>query len=73
MTDTFEAAFNETAAIKCQPGHTLEFEVVDRDVAVNDSIGKITKEHKDGGLKEGVNRLENFGRVVFLEVELKKQ
>src|SRR4051812_9075419 len=38
--DTFEATFDETASVKVRPGQTLEFEVIDVDVAVNDTAGK---------------------------------
>jgi hypothetical protein len=70
--DTFSAEFNQPSTIKVRPGQTLEFEVVDKDVAVNDSIGKIRREMTADRLKEGKMRLEKFGRVIFLEVELKK-
>jgi hypothetical protein len=71
-TDTFSAEFNEPTAIKFRQGHILEFQVVDRDVAVNDEIGKFKLEMTEKELKEGKQRREGFGQVIYLELELKK-
>ena len=70
--DTLTAEFDEPASIKVRPGQTLEFEVVDKDVAVNDTIGKVKKEMTADHLKSGKIRLEKFDQVVYLEIEVKK-
>jgi hypothetical protein len=70
--DVFSHDFNEPTNIKFTKGQTLEFEVVDVDVAVNDTVGKTAIEMKDDRLREGKMRIETFDQVVYLEVELKK-
>src|SRR4051794_34339224 len=70
--DVFEAEFNEPTNIKFRKGQTLEFEVLDIDVAVNDLIGKTSKEMTEAMLKKGKLTFENFGQVIRLEVEVKK-
>ena len=67
-TDTFSADFNAPTTIKARAGQNLEIEVVDRDVAVNDTSGKTTLKVESDGTK----RFEKFGRVILLVVELKK-
>jgi hypothetical protein len=71
-TDTFLGDFNEPTNMKCRAGHTLEFEVADVDVAVNDRIGKLSKALDAKILKDGKLRMENFEQVIYLEVEFKK-
>lgn len=71
-TDVYSAEFNEPTTVKFRPGQTVEFHVVDVDVAVNDTIGKTAVEMKGDKLKTGVLRLENFDQVVHLEIEVKK-
>lgn len=70
--DTFSAEFDEPTTIKVRPGQTLEFEVVDKDVAINDTIGKVQKEMTEGMLKDGKLKLEKFDRVIYLEIAVKK-
>jgi hypothetical protein len=70
--DTFTAEFNVPANIKVDAGQDFEFEVIDRDAAVNDTIGKIQKKMTPDLLKEGTLKLENFEQVVVLELELKR-
>ena len=70
--DTFSAEFDEPTTVKFRKGQTLEFEVVDVDVAVNDSIGKLSKDMGDDLIKKGKLAFENFGQVIRLEIEVKK-
>ena len=70
--DTFEAEFDEPTTVKFTAGQTLEFEVVDRDVAADDSAGKITKKITQEMIKAGKLKFENFGQTKTLEVEFKK-
>src|SRR5262245_39574530 len=66
-TDTFTAEYDAPTTIKARADQTLEFEVVDKDVALNDQIGKVQR--KVGTeLKEGKSKLEKFGRVIMLEI-----
>jgi len=71
-TDTFAADFNEPTNVKFKKGHTLEIQVVDVDVAVNDVVGKVNAEMKAEKIQEGKMRLENFDQVIFLTFEIKK-
>jgi hypothetical protein len=71
-TDAFSTDFNEPTTIKFRSGQHLELLVVDRDVAVNDDIGKFKLETSDKAIKDGKVRMENFGQVIYLEIELKK-
>jgi len=64
--------FDEPTTIKVKPGQTLEFTVLDKDVAVNDTIGKVEKKMTAEHLKSGKIRMEKFHRVIFLEIEVKK-
>src|SRR5262249_22772767 len=41
--DTFAAEFNELTTLKVRKGQTVEFEVVDKDLAVDDSAGKVKR------------------------------
>ena len=70
--DTFSADLNEPTTIKVRPGQTLEFEVTDKDVALGDTVGKVSKEMTAQVLEKGVLRLEKFGQVIRLEVQVKK-
>jgi hypothetical protein len=71
-TDTFSTDFNEPTTIKLKAGQDVEFHVVDVDVAANDDIGKFKLEVTEKALKEGKLRMENFGQVIYLEIEFKK-
>ena len=70
--DTFSAEFKEQTTVKVRPGQTVEFEVVDRDVALDDSAGKVSKKLTAEILNSGKLKLEKFGQVITLEVEFKK-
>ena len=70
--DTFIAEFNEAANIRAKKGQSIEIEVVDADVAVNDQVGKTVVEVNDEHIRKGKLRLENFGQVIYLDIELKK-
>ena len=70
--DVFSATWDEATTVRVRAGQTIEFEVVDVDVAVNDSAGKIKKELTAETLKAGKLKLEKFGQVIYLEVEFKK-
>lgn len=70
--DTFSAEFDEPTTIKVRPGQTLEFEVLDKDVAVSDTIGKVRKEMTAEVLGKGTLKLEKFNQVIVLEVTVKK-
>jgi hypothetical protein len=70
--DTFSATIEETTTVKVRAGQTVEFDVLDVDAALNDSAGKIKKELDAATLKSGKLKLENFGRVISLEIEFKK-
>jgi hypothetical protein len=70
--DTFSAEFNEAANIRAKKGQSIEIEVVDADVAVNDQVGKTILEINDDHIQKGKLRLENFGQVIYLDIELKK-
>jgi hypothetical protein len=70
--DTFAADINQPSDLKFRVGQTIEFEVVDKDVAVNDTIGKVSKKMDANVLKEGLMKFEKFNRVILLEVEFKK-
>src|SRR5262245_54932729 len=71
-TDSFTADYNTPTDIKVKLGQNLRFTVLDKDIAADDEIGvhnmELTKKHVDIGKL----RIENFGRVIFLEFELKK-
>ena len=69
--EVFEATFDETLTTKVRAGQTLEIEVVDVDVAVNDTIGKIRKEITPEVLAKKKLKFENFEQVISLEIELK--
>lgn len=70
--DRFTADFNEPTNIKFKKGNILEFDVVDVDVAVNDTVGKTRIEMNDERLREGGLRLEGFEQVIYLEIQVKK-
>lgn len=69
--DTFSAAFNEVTTVRMRPDQEVTIEVVDVDVASNDTIGKITRKLTASELKEGKLELKNFGQVIRLELEMK--
>jgi hydroxymethylpyrimidine/phosphomethylpyrimidine kinase len=62
----------ETPDDLVRAGQRLEFHVIDKDLAVNDTIGKVEKEMTAEHLKSGKIRLEKFDQVVVLEIEVKK-
>ena len=70
--DTFSADFNEMVDFGVRDGQMIEIEVVDVDVAVNDRIGRIQEKISAAAFKDGKRRFENFGRVIHLEMELRK-
>jgi hypothetical protein len=73
--DTFVAEFNEAANIRVKKGQSIELEVVDADVAVNDQVGKTIVELTDENIQKGIEkglRIESFGQVVYLDIQLKK-
>ena len=70
--DALSHEFDEPTTIKVRAGQRLEFHVIDKDLAVNDTIGKVEKEMTAEHLKSGKIRLEKFDQVVFLEIEVKK-
>ena len=71
-TDTFSHDFNETTDIRFKIGHKLEITVVDVDVASDDLIGSINVNTEKITPKGGSIKLENFGQVISLEMEIKK-
>lgn len=66
--DVYETTFDAPMKLKVSQGDTLEFKIVDKDFDLDDEIGKVQKKI-DGG---GSMKLEKFGRVIHLEIELKK-
>jgi hypothetical protein len=75
--DTYSAVFDEPANFKVKKGQSIEIEVVDVDVAVNDQAGKTILELSDEHIRKaegakGKLRLENFGQVVYVDIQLKK-
>ena len=76
--DTYSAVFDQPANFKVKKGQSIELEVVDVDVAVNDQVGKTILEINDENIRKseqakGKLRLENFGQVIYLDIQLKKQ
>ena len=72
VDDSYTAEFKDPTTIKIRPGQELEIEVLDKDVAVNDTIGKTRKEMTAELLKAGKIKFEKFDQVVYVEVEFKK-
>lgn len=71
-TDTFQAEFNEPTTVKVSAGQTLDIQVVDKDVAVNDEIGRTSMKVTEDRFKNNPQKLESFGRVKTLTIEFKK-
>ena len=69
--DVFQAEYNEPTPIKAKAGDTLEFQVVDKDVAVNDEIGKTHLKLEGKHVKDDL-RFEKFGRVLQFAISIKK-
>jgi hypothetical protein len=70
-TDAFVAEFNEPVPVKFRTGQRLEVTVLDVDGVANDEIGKINV-NTEKITKEGTIRLEAFGQVILVELEMKK-
>ena len=71
--DTFENVFNVETGFRFKPGEEIEIQVLDRDVASDDLIGKFTQKITEETCKKGVWKLENFGQVIYLELHIKKR
>jgi hypothetical protein len=50
--DTFSAEWNSPTTVKFRSGQTLEFVVLDGDVAANDEMGRVRKHLTEAGAKE---------------------
>lgn len=70
--DIYTTDFNTPTSVRFNPGQTLFFEVYDKDIAANDLVGKVTCEMTEKVIKQGKIRLENFGQVIYLDIEVKK-
>lgn len=70
--DKYTVVFDETTNVRFRSGQTISLEVIDKDVAANDDVGKINVEMTDKVIKMGKLRFENFGQVITLEIEVKK-
>ena len=70
--DTYTAEFNTPTNIKFVPGQTVRFEVIDKDIAANDEVGKADVELSEKVIKDGTVRISNFGQVIVLEITVKK-
>ena len=70
--DVFENTFNVETAFRFKPGEEIEIQVLDKDVAGDDVIGKFTQKMTEAMCKSGVWKLENFGQVIYLELHIKK-
>jgi len=69
--DTFVAEFNEPTNVKFKKGQQLHFEVMDKDTVSSDEIGSINVNATK--FKEGEPmRIENFGRVISMDIVFKK-
>lgn len=71
--NALQAEFNTAVTFPVRAGQKLELRVLDRDVAVDDTIGAVQKELTADDLERGLLRLENFGRVLLLEIEFQKK
>jgi hypothetical protein len=69
--DTFEADFN-VATILAQEGDEIQFEVLDKDVAANDTIGKMRVRLTAEVLKKGTHNF-TFDQVRSMTVEFRAQ
>lgn len=70
--DVFEATFDEPTNIKFRIGQKVIFTVIDKDVAANDDCGTFNLITTEPVISKGKLRLENFGQVIYLDVEFKK-
>lgn len=73
VDDVYEAKYNEELSkVRFNPGQKLMIQVLDKDVALNDTIGNINVNTNEKNVKGGVIRLESFGQVIALEIEFRK-
>lgn len=70
--DSYEADFNEPTTVKVRPGQTLEFEILDKDLLIDDTIGRVEKKMTADVLGKGKLTCEKFGQVITLEIEVKR-
>jgi hypothetical protein len=69
--DTYEADFN-VATILAQEGDEVQFEVLDKDVAANDTVGKVTIKLTPEVMKKGTHNL-TFDQVRSMTIEFRAQ
>jgi hypothetical protein len=69
-TDVFSATY-DAATVLAKAGHKVRIQVLDKDVAANDTIGETTLEVTEDMLKKGKASL-SFGQVKSLMLEFRK-
>lgn len=70
-TATSVAIINDATGLKFRQGDQLVFRVVDQDLMFDDEIGAVRWQATN--IREGEQRFIEFGRVLSLEFEVRKQ
>jgi hypothetical protein len=70
--DAYEATFNTDTNVRFRIGQKVILTVIDKDVAANDDCGTYNLITTEPVITKGKLRLENFGQVMYLDVEFKK-